>query len=531
MLFLCAVLAPIAAAGVYNEFRVRSERVLEVRTDALRMAQLVHSDVVNIVQGTRNLLIAIATMPPIRELDGEQCAARLTDLRNKFDRYVSLLVTDWDGNVVCSSGSRMPTELLKDQPNLGAVRNSADLAVGHYAVTHGAQLPVLPIAYPFRGNDGAWAGIIVATLNLRWLSQHLAEIPNTEQAVITVADRDGIVLARNVEAPRYIGQPFRTEAMASVNSSQPGTAELVGIDGVTRIVGYVPATAPPGGVYIGTGIDRAAAMRGVNMETVVESLCIASAVMLALAAGWVGAGRFSLLQQNMAARTAELDVERQQRARVEAVLAQSQKLEVVGQLTAGLAHDFNNLLAVVLGNLEMARTQIEDKHVDELLARAMASAERGGGLTRQLLAFARNQQLALEPVNPNALIDGIRDLLERSVGPTIQIRRDLAADAAPVLVDRGQLEVALLNLVLNARDAMPMGGSVTVTTRNAEPQRLPPDLAPGDYVLIRVSGTGRGMPPDVQARAFEPFCRPPWSCRTARRLAPARRAACPGRYR
>src|SRR3954467_4288241 len=133
MLFLCAVLAPIAAAGVYNEFRVRSERVLEVRTDALRMAQLVHSDVVNIVQGTRNLLIAIATMPPIRELDGEQCAARLTDLRHKFDRYVSLLVTDWDGNVVCSSGSRMPTELLKDQPNLGAARNSADLEVGHYA--------------------------------------------------------------------------------------------------------------------------------------------------------------------------------------------------------------------------------------------------------------------------------------------------------------------------------------------------------------------------------------------------------------
>ena len=205
MLFLCAILAPIAGAGVYNEFRVRSERVLEVRTDALRMAQLVHSDVVNIVQGTRNLLIATATSPSIRELDGERCTARLTDLRNKFDRYVSLLVTDWDGNVVCSSANRMPPGQIKDQPNLGAARNSADLVVGHYTVMHGAEWPVLPIAYPFRGNDGAWAGFIVATLNLRWLSQHLAEIPDTEQAVITVADRDGIVLARNVEATRYIG--------------------------------------------------------------------------------------------------------------------------------------------------------------------------------------------------------------------------------------------------------------------------------------------------------------------------------------
>ena len=400
----------------------------------------------------------------------------------------------------------MPAGLIKDRPYIAAARETGDLAIGSYTLTRGSKLPVLPLSYPFRAVDGEWKGILVATLDLNWLSRHLAELPGTENAAISVADRNGVFLARNLDASRYIGQSFRSEAIGPVHAAQPGTAELPGIDGVERIVGYVPSTVSPGGVYVGAGIDRTIAMRSVNLETSVELLCILASILLALFAGWIGSGRFARLQRRMLARTAELETEREQRAQIEAVLAQSQKLEAVGQLTAGLAHDFNNLLAVVLGNLELARGGLREKgKTDRLLERAMEAADRGAGLTQKLLAFARNQKLAIEPADANQVIEGVQDLLERSVGPAIRIRNDLAPDTASVLVDRGQLEVALLNLVLNARDAMPLGGTITLSTRNADPRALPPDLSPGDYVQIRVTDDGPGMTAEVKARAFEPF--------------------------
>ena len=399
MLLLCAILMPIAAAATYNEYRVRSERVQEVHAEALRTARLVHADIANLIGGTRNLLIAISTIPAIQQLDRTQCADRLTELRAKFDRYVSVVLTDWDGMIACSSGNPMPAGLIKDRPYIAAARETGDLAIGSYTLTRGSKLPVLPLSYPFRAVDGEWKGILVATLDLNWLSRHLAELPGTENAAISVADRNGVFLARNLDASRYIGQSFRSEAIGPVHAAQPGTAELPGIDGVERIVGYVPSTVSPGGVYVGAGIDRTIAMRSVNLETSVELLCILAAILLALFAGWIGSGRFARLQRRMLARTAELETEREQRAQIEAVLAQSQKLEAVGQLTAGLAHDFNNLLAVVLGNLELARGGLREKgNTDRLLERAMEAADRGAGLTQKLLAFARNQKLALNPL-------------------------------------------------------------------------------------------------------------------------------------
>src|ERR1044071_9779095 len=225
MLLLCAILMPIAAAATYNEYRVRSERVQEVHAEALRTARVVHA-----------------------QLDRTQCADRLTELRAKFDRYVSVVLTDWDGMIACSSGNPMPAGLIKDRPYIAAERETGDLAIGSYTLTRGSKLPVLPFSYPFRALDGEWKGILVATLDLNWLSRHLAELPGTENAAISVADRNGVFLARNLDASRYIGQSFRSEAIGPVRAAQPGTAELAGIDGVDRVIGYVPSTVSPGGV-------------------------------------------------------------------------------------------------------------------------------------------------------------------------------------------------------------------------------------------------------------------------------------------
>ncbi len=196
-----------------------------------------------------------------------------------------------------------------------------------------------------------------------------------------------------------------------------------------------------------------------------------------------------------------------ERRAVEEQLRQSQKMEAVGQLTNGVAHDFNNLLAAIIPNLELAQPHIKEERVLRYLANAMHAAERGAQLTNQLLAFSRRHDVLTEPVDANQLITATCEMLPRTIGPRIAIETVLDADAWPVMSEPGQLELALLNLAINARDAMPSGGTLTIATKNitrGSSSRRPP-FDPGDYVMISVTDTGTGMSEEVRSRVFEPF--------------------------
>jgi signal transduction histidine kinase len=196
-----------------------------------------------------------------------------------------------------------------------------------------------------------------------------------------------------------------------------------------------------------------------------------------------------------------------ERRQVEESLRQTQKLEVIGQLTGGVAHDFNNLLTAVVGNIELAALRTRDQNILGILKSAGAAAERGAKLTSQLLAFARKQHLAPRVVNLNELVSSMGDLLLQTIGVTIRIETVLEKDLWPVMIDPTQLELVILNLAINSRDAMPNGGRLTVATKNiALSDRHPaPGLAARDYVAISVSDTGSGMTQEVAAKAFEPF--------------------------
>jgi PAS domain S-box-containing protein len=188
-------------------------------------------------------------------------------------------------------------------------------------------------------------------------------------------------------------------------------------------------------------------------------------------------------------------------------LYQSQKLESIGQLTGGMAHDFNNLLMAVLGSLELVRKRLPaDPQVERLIGNAIQGARRGVSLTRRMLAFARRQELRREAVDLPALVLGMADMLERSLGPSIGIETRFPLGLEPVETDPGQLESALLNLAVNARDAMPDGGTITIAARRAE---VAVDeiagLPPGRYVCLSVVDTGEGMDEETLARATEPF--------------------------
>jgi PAS domain S-box-containing protein len=192
-------------------------------------------------------------------------------------------------------------------------------------------------------------------------------------------------------------------------------------------------------------------------------------------------------------------------------LFQAQKMEAVGQLTGGLAHDFNNLLTGISGSLELLRVRLAQGRIGDLdryITSAQAATSRAAALTHRLLAFARRQTLDPKPTNANKLIAAMVDLIQRTVGPAIKVETVLAIGLWPTLCDPNQLESALLNLCINARDAMPEGGQLTIETANSwiddRGARLR-DMQPGQYVAICVTDTGTGMPPDVLARAFDPF--------------------------
>jgi len=188
-------------------------------------------------------------------------------------------------------------------------------------------------------------------------------------------------------------------------------------------------------------------------------------------------------------------------------LFQSQKMDAIGQLTGGIAHDFNNLLMAILGSLELVGKRLpEDPRVAPLIDNAIQAAQRGTALTQRMLAFARRQDLDLEPVDVPTLVRGMTDLLQRSLGPSIPIETRFPLLLGPVHADANQLEMALLNLVLNARDAMPDGGAIVIAAREENmPAGSMDGLKPGRYVCLSVSDTGEGMDKATLARAMEPF--------------------------
>jgi nitrogen-specific signal transduction histidine kinase/CheY-like chemotaxis protein len=192
-----------------------------------------------------------------------------------------------------------------------------------------------------------------------------------------------------------------------------------------------------------------------------------------------------------------------ERRQVEEQLRHAQKMETIGQLTGGVAHDFNNLLAAVQGNLELLRKRLpDDPQLRRYVDGAMQGATRGASLTSRLLAFARKQELKAEPTDLKSLLNGMRGLIERSIGPLIEVRFNLLDELPPARVDPNQLELAILNLAVNSRDAMPEGGDLAIALNHAHGQS---EGLVGHFLVVSVTDTGMGMSPQTLESAIEPF--------------------------
>ncbi|HEV2300510.1 MAG TPA: ATP-binding protein, partial [Stellaceae bacterium] len=367
--------------------------------------------------------------------------------------------------------------------------------------------------------DGSYAGAAVAYLNLAYFTDFYRAVELNEDGAILLHLRDGTVLARYPDNDAVMGRSY---------ADLPPFKDIL----AHRIAGTVVMPSPVSGhlrilairalklfplavnVSVGEGPVLAQWRRQAWTFSLIAAAASASIVGLMLLLAQRSRQIEALLGEYRDAKEAveeahgRLIEQMAERERAEAALRQAQRIEAVGQLTGGVAHDFNNLLTVMTGNIELMEAAPGlDAAAAERLAAMRGAAERGGMLTDRLLAFARRQPLMSRAVDLNGLIAGMRDLLESALGGRVRMETRLAADLWPAMVDPAQIELVILNLLINARDAMPEGGKVTIETQNRRRGRpaRPGEPAEGDYVVVSVRDTGTGMPPEVQARAFEPF--------------------------
>ncbi len=357
--------------------------------------------------------------------------------------------------------------------------------------------------------DGRFNGVIAVSISPAYFVDRFAGAADVDSFAAALVRADGEVLA---------SFPLRTESNTRLPASAPFmkaiaaapeagfySTDSAGFDGVGRLAVYRKLPDLP--LYVVHGFaEKTMINRWIARMS--EHLIFGVPATIALFILALVASRRAVTQ---GAALEQVRIEQARRQLAEESLRQSQKMTAVGQLTAGIAHDFNNLLTGIGGAIEMAGRRMKEPQADvtRYLDLARTGVSRAATLTQRMLAFARQQPLQIEVIDANRLVTGMSELLRRTLGETIQIETVLAGGLWRAKADPAQLESAILNLAINARDAMPGGGTLTIETANAHLDdayaQANVEVTPGQYVLVAVSDTGSGMEPQIIARAFEPF--------------------------
>jgi signal transduction histidine kinase len=347
--------------------------------------------------------------------------------------------------------------------------------------------------------NGEFAGVVMVSVRPAEFTEFYKQLAADSDIGISLVKKDGAILARYPAPPAGVTRYGPQSGFLSNIGRRPEgglvTADM-SIDGVQRRINYRKLGYAD--LYVSDGLNTDAIMAG-WLRAMVPHLYFGIPATIVL---------FGLVLLTMS-RTRELYAEAERRELAEQALRQAQKMEAVGQLTGGVAHDFNNLLTIIIGNLGIAKRGVVEARAERALDNAMTGAERAAQLTQRLLAFSRQQPLDPKTMDINKLIMSMSDLLSRSLGENIELETISGAGLWKVEADTPELEAALLNLALNARDAMPDGGKLTIETSNAYLDenycRSHADLTPGQYVVIAVSDNGAGMSGETIERAFDPF--------------------------
>lgn len=509
-----SVIAPLAllAYGSWNSYRDIT-RATDERID--RNLDVLSEHAQKVFQSVEVGFVAIDQL--LRNLSEAEIAARQDQLHEQIKTITASLKEVQSAWVFDASGRVIVTGAVFPAPqnnysDRDYFRVHVDKDIGTYIGE--LLLPRVVITDPFfsisrRRNsaNGSFQGVIQFSLASKDISAFYDRISSREDsAFVSMVRSDGTLLARH---PGPLTKPVKLPAnvgfLAQIAKHPEGSIyetnsiiepiEAIRV-GNRRVPGYP--------IYVSAGVQSSTIQAQLFSE-------MASHLIFGLPASLLLFGVIVLALR----RSASLYEEIQRREQAESALRQAQRMEAVGNLTGGIAHDFNNLLMVILGNLEIATKQLANwsdtskARLDRVIGNATMGAQRAATLTQRLLAFSRRKPLDPKPLNPATLITGISDLLRRALGETVDLEIVGAGGLWMAEADPAELESAVLNLALNARDAMPKGGKLTIETGNTYLDenyvRQGNDVTPGQYVMISVSDTGSGMSREVIEKAFEPF--------------------------
>jgi signal transduction histidine kinase/ActR/RegA family two-component response regulator len=519
-----AVVLLLIIAGAYYEIRTTKRAIIADTEQQMARLDMVFAEQTGRAMEAVDLLVLAAAEAAEEDVAnvaglGDVLRRRIRGVRQVaalavFDASGSLLVsTDADANPI-------PHDIITAMVAQYRNKSRTGLAISTpFRVAENKWNALL--VRPMMAADGRLTGLAAGLINLSYFEDFYRAVELNENGSIILHLRDGTVLARFPHVDKAIGTSFGglppfTQVLAN---AQAGTLLMESpVDGSIRVTAIRALKAFPLAVMVSVEQGRVLVdWRREALALVAVAVVLGGAVIVLLLSLSRRSGQVErLLDETHAARNvAETANDRllqqiAERERAEVALRQAQRIEAIGQLTGGVAHDFNNLLMVVLGNVDiLQRRATEDGNavLIDRLAAIRAAAERGATLTGHLLAFARRQPLMPKPTDLNETVRGMGNLLESALGAKARARFRLSDALWPAMVDQSQIELVILNLVINARDAMPYGGSITIETANhRRTGSTTPDGAPaGDYVSITVEDTGVGIAPDVLNRVFEPF--------------------------
>lgn len=507
IIFLWALLVASCAlpVGILAALSWRASEDARVDAEDLvrRTVEVIYQHTLKVME-TEELVLdrVVAAISAMKSEDirkSEAIAALLHKSKEGKEEVSLIWILDAQGDAIVTSRPGLVLFNAADRDYFVAHRDrDAGMFIGTSHPARRTGRMIFDLSKRISSTDGGFAGVAAVSVSSAYLQGFFASVDARPGRVAQLVRVDGEVLARSprgVETQRLaVSDPLMR---AISRADQAITWNASPADDSERLIGFRRVSPYP--LFVTFALGRSAALQPWLSESVFDaSILIPSGVLLGLVALLALRGA----RQEKAA-LARLAAEIRERSTIEAQLRQAQKMEALGELTSGLAHDFNNLLTAIRIYVDVIQGAVTDTRVRKSADAMIKEIERAGSLIRSLLAFARRQPLEVQTFDLNATIRGMQSLLRQSVGAAIFIELDLAPDLWPVKADVNQTEVAILNLAINARDAMPVG-VLRIVTANAKLSGEPEGLI-GCYVSLSLIDTGTGMPPETVARAFEPF--------------------------
>ncbi len=512
-LLVASVVLPVALFAVagwisyhrhFDEARDRLERSLgRITEHALKVFETFELSAIYLDE-----LLSNVTDADIRKSESEY-SARLLNITRTLPQLRDLWVIDAEGYpVVSGTIFPMPRINLSDREYFRVHKNkeASGLHISEVLSARAADSKFFAVSRE-RLIDGKFGGVTIVSIAPEYFTDYYSRLPLTDQSSAALLRGDGTVLARYPDPP---GAPTKLPpdgAFRRALAAQPDRGTVTNIspfDGVERTFAY--RKLPRHDVYVAGSFATTSVRQAWLIQMGSHLIFGIPATIMMLSLGLVAMRRTRRLQQEVTRREA-----------TEMALNQAQKMEAVGRLSGGIAHDFNNMLTVILGNIDMAMRRIggqaagdQGPRIVRLLDAARQASERAAILVQRLLAFSRQHPQEVKAVDINRLVQGMSELLRRTIGETIITETVLGGGLWRVAIDPNQLENAILNLAVNARDAMPDGGRLTIETANSYLDETyvaahGGEITRGQYVMLALSDSGSGMAKDVIDRAFEPF--------------------------